>query len=85
MLQELPSAVQYNIYVSHQIAVCIQQLRIGNSLEEIINLLLIGIIGLAINTLLDFPAINILFILLKFFLLRSFNKPLRVLPFTYLY
>jgi hypothetical protein len=25
MLQELPSAVQYNIHVSHQIAVCIQQ------------------------------------------------------------
>jgi hypothetical protein len=25
MLQELPSVVQYNIHVSHQIAVCIQQ------------------------------------------------------------
>jgi hypothetical protein len=24
MLQELPSAVQYNIHISHQIAVCIQ-------------------------------------------------------------
>jgi hypothetical protein len=29
MLQELPSAVQYNIHVSHQIAVCIQQLYYG--------------------------------------------------------
>jgi hypothetical protein len=48
-------------------------------------LLLIGIISLVVNTLLDFLAINILFILLGSFLLSPFNKPLRVLPPTYLY
>ncbi len=57
----------------------------GDSLEEIIDLLLTGIMGLAVNTLLDFPAIDILFILLGSFLLRSFNKPLGVLPPTHLY
>jgi hypothetical protein len=48
-------------------------------------LLLTGFPGLLVNSLLDFLAINILFILLGSFLLSSFNEPLGVLPPTHLY
>ena len=57
----------------------------GDSLEEIINLLLTSITGLVVNSLLDFLIINKLFILLRSFLLHSFKKSLRVLPPTHLY
>jgi hypothetical protein len=48
-------------------------------------LLLTSITSLVVNSLLDFPTINKLFILLRSFLLRSFKKSLKVLPPTYLY
>lgn len=48
-------------------------------------MLLTSITGLVVNSLLDFPTINKLFILLRSFLLHSFKKSLRVLPLTHLY
>jgi hypothetical protein len=49
MLQELPSVVQYNIHVSHQIAVCIQQVL---SLESSFYVLLLAQIPLLLRLIL---------------------------------
>jgi hypothetical protein len=72
MLQELPSVVQYNIYISHQIAICIQHIVLDKPAVEVIE----SKKGLdTFYCIRLFPVIDSLnLVLVNFYTLYAYNK-----------